>query len=181
MSHASVLPIAFVALSFAQQGCAGASSARPSDTARPSPPTTVQVEATSDAPPVAEEVGSDAERSEEPLAAITVDPSGLELEDLVVGTGSEAVEGSEAEVHYVGSLLDGSVFDASRARSTPFSFKVGSHAVIAGFEQGVLGMRVGGVRRITIPPELGYGERGSPPTIPPGSVLVFELELLDVR
>lgn len=140
---------------------------------------TVQVEAVEDAP-VAEEP-SDPDPAEPPLATVTVEPSGLQVEDLVVGTGLEVVDGSQVEVHYVGTLLDGSVFDASRTRSTPFSFKVGSRMVIPGFDQGVTGMRVGGVRRITIPPELAYGASGRPPVIPPASVLVFELEVLSVR
>ena len=107
-------------------------------------------------------------------------PTPLEKQDLVTGAGAEAKKGSAVTVHYVGTLLDGKKFDSSRDRGKPFSFIVGESKVIQGWHQGVLGMRVGGKRKLTIPPRLGYGEAGSPPEIPPNATLLFEIELLHV-
>ena len=104
----------------------------------------------------------------------------LEKVDLVVGDGAEAVNGKRVTVHYVGTLTDGKKFDASTDRGEPFSFRLGGGEVIRGWDQGVAGMRVGGKRKLTIPPELAYGARGFPPVIPPNSTLVFEVELLGV-
>lgn len=104
----------------------------------------------------------------------------LKVEDLKVGTGAEAVKGQKVSVHYVGTLTDGKTFDSSRPRGEPFEFKLGAGQVIAGWDQGVAGMKVGGLRRLTVPPELGYGVRGYPPVIPGNSTLVFEVELLAV-
>lgn len=104
----------------------------------------------------------------------------LKIEDLKVGTGAEAVAGKGVTVHYVGTLTDGSKFDSSRDRGEGFSFSLGAGMVIQGWDQGVAGMKVGGLRKLTIPPELGYGPRGFPPVIPPNSTLVFEVELLSV-
>jgi len=103
---------------------------------------------------------------------------GLEIEDLHPGTGAEAHAGDSVTVHYVGTLTDGSKFDSSRERGLGFTFKLGSGQVIKGWDQGVAGMRVGQLRRLTIPPELAYGTRGFPPVIPPNSTLIFEVELL---
>lgn len=105
----------------------------------------------------------------------------LQIEDLKAGTGAEAATGNTVSVHYVGTLTDGSKFDSSRDRDEPFQFKLGAGQVIRGWDQGVAGMRVGGVRKLTIPPQLAYGDRGYPPVIPPRSTLVFEVELLGVR
>jgi FKBP-type peptidyl-prolyl cis-trans isomerase len=107
--------------------------------------------------------------------------SDMEQTDLVVGTGAEAVAGKKVSVHYTGTLTNGSKFDSSHDRKEPFSFKLGGGQVIKGWDRGVAGMRVGGKRKLVIPPELGYGDRGFPPVIPPGSTLVFEVELLDVK
>ncbi|MHB8877918.1 MAG: FKBP-type peptidyl-prolyl cis-trans isomerase [Myxococcaceae bacterium] len=104
----------------------------------------------------------------------------LQIDDIKVGTGKEAKAGTKVTVHYVGTLTSGSKFDSSRDRGEGFSFKLGAGQVIQGWDQGVAGMKVGGVRKLTIPPELGYGARGYPPVIPPNSTLVFEVELLDV-
>jgi hypothetical protein len=106
---------------------------------------------------------------------------GLKIDDVTVGKGAETHPGDTVRVHYTGSLLDGTTFDSSRPRGTPFEFKVGAGQVIRGFERGVLGMRVGGVRKVTIPPEMGYGRKGAPPIIPPNATLIFEIELLDVK
>ncbi|QRN98445.1 FKBP-type peptidyl-prolyl cis-trans isomerase [Archangium violaceum] len=105
----------------------------------------------------------------------------LKSEDLKVGTGAEATPGKTVTVHYVGTLANGSKFDSSRDRNEGFTFRLGAGQVIQGWDQGVAGMKVGGLRKLTIPPELGYGARGFPPVIPPNSTLVFEVELLQVR
>ncbi|HEY8431746.1 MAG TPA: FKBP-type peptidyl-prolyl cis-trans isomerase [Sandaracinaceae bacterium] len=104
----------------------------------------------------------------------------LQQEDLVVGHGAEAVAGKTVSVHYTGRLTDGSKFDSSLDRGEPFSFRLGAGEVIEGWDRGVVGMRVGGKRKLTIPPELGYGARGFPGAIPPNATLVFEVELLGV-
>jgi len=101
------------------------------------------------------------------------------IEDLVAGKGSEAVRGKSVQVHYTGWLLDGTKFDSSVGGS-PFSFELGAGEVIEGWDRGVAGMKVGGKRKLTLPPELAYGTRGAPPEIPPNATLVFEVELLAV-
>ena len=108
-------------------------------------------------------------------------PTSLGVEDLEVGDGHEARSGSEVEVHYVGvSWSTGTAFDASWDRGEPFSFRLGAGQVIAGWDQGVAGMRIGGRRRLTIPPDLAYGSRGAGGVIGPGETLVFVVDLLDV-
>ena len=104
----------------------------------------------------------------------------LQIEELQPGTGTEAVAGKTVEVNYTGWLLDGKQFDSSKGRG-PFAFALGSGQVIKGWDQGVVGMKVGGKRKLTIPPELGYGMRGYPGVIPAQATLVFEVELLAVR
>ena len=106
--------------------------------------------------------------------------SGLEYVDVKVGTGPEA-KGKTAVVHYTGWLPDGKKFDSSRDRGEPFSFPLGAGQVIAGWDQGVAGMKVGGRRKLVIPSELGYGASGAPPDIPPNATLVFDVELLGVQ
>jgi peptidylprolyl isomerase/FKBP-type peptidyl-prolyl cis-trans isomerase FkpA len=101
------------------------------------------------------------------------------IEELVTGKGPEAVRGRSVEVHYTGWLTDGRKFDSSIGGS-PFSFRLGAGEVIEGWDQGVAGMKVGGKRKLTLPPELAYGARGAPPVIPPDATLVFEVELLGV-
>jgi FKBP-type peptidyl-prolyl cis-trans isomerase FkpA len=103
----------------------------------------------------------------------------LMTEDLVVGTGPTAGGGDTVTVHYIGSLTNGQVFDNSYVAGAPITFRLGAGQVIAGFDQGVVGMKVGGKRRLTIPPNLGYGAQPKP-SIPPNSTLVFEVELLSV-
>lgn len=106
-------------------------------------------------------------------------PGSLVIEDLVVGTGQTAAAGNTVTVHYVGRLLNGTQFDSSYDAGRPFTFRLGAGQVIQGWDQGVPGMRVGGRRRLTIPPSLGYGDRAQGP-IPANSTLVFEIELLGV-
>ena len=105
----------------------------------------------------------------------------LVVKDLTVGKGAEAKAGDTVKVHYVGTLTDGKEFDSSRKHNEPFVFELGAGRVIKGWDQGVAGMKVGGKRKLTVPPSLGYGARGFPPVIPPNSTLVFDVELLDVK
>ena len=107
-------------------------------------------------------------------------PNGTIVEDVVVGTGAEAVKGKMVSVHYTGTLTDGKKFDSSKDRGQPFSFPLGAGKVIKGWDEGVAGMKVGGKRNLTIPPEAGYGARDMG-VIPPNSTLLFEVELLDVK
>ncbi len=107
-------------------------------------------------------------------------PSGLTIEDLVPGTGAAAAAGHSVTVHYTGWLSSGSKFDSSKDRNDPFVFHLGAGQVIRGWDEGVQGMLVGGKRKLTIPPELGYGARGAGGVIPPNATLVFEVELLAI-
>jgi FKBP-type peptidyl-prolyl cis-trans isomerase FkpA len=104
--------------------------------------------------------------------------SGLIIEDLVVGDGAEATAGQHVTVHYTGWLTDGRKFDSSKDRNDPFQFALGARHVIAGWDEGVQGMKIGGTRKLTIPSDLGYGPRGAGGVIPPNATLVFEVELL---
>jgi peptidylprolyl isomerase len=105
--------------------------------------------------------------------------SGLRIAVLRDGSGPSIESGRRVRIHYVGTLQDGSVFDSSRERGTPMEVELGKGYLIKGFEEGIAGMRVGEVRRLTIPPELGYGERSVGSKIPPNSTLVFEVELVE--
>ncbi|MDP1862831.1 MAG: FKBP-type peptidyl-prolyl cis-trans isomerase [Thiobacillus sp.] len=107
--------------------------------------------------------------------------SELIIEELTVGDGATAAAGQSVSVHYTGWLTDGTKFDSSVDRNDPFEFNLGQGQVIAGWDQGVAGMQIGGKRKLTIPPEMGYGERGAGGVIPPNATLVFEVELLGVR
>ncbi len=105
----------------------------------------------------------------------------LQTEDVREGTGAAAVKGDNVEVHYTGWLKDGTKFDSSKDRGRPFAFTLGAGRVIQGWDQGVAGMKVGGVRKLIIPPELGYGARGAAGVIPPNAELTFEVELLAIK
>jgi FKBP-type peptidyl-prolyl cis-trans isomerase len=111
---------------------------------------------------------------------IMTQDNGLIKEDLVEGTGAEATAGQRVTVHYRGTLTDGREFDASYNRNEPFTFNLGAGQVIKGWDEGVAGMKEGGKRKLTIPPDLGYGARGAGGVIPPNATLVFEVELLKV-
>src|SRR3954451_9625651 len=123
--------------------------------------------------------------NEKPIVDVPTDeepPATLEIEDLVVGEGDEAAAGKSVEVHYVGvAWSNGRQFDASWDRQESFRFGLGRGEVIKGWDDGVAGMKVGGRRRITIPPDLGYGSTGAGGVIKGGETLVFVVDLLDVK
>jgi FKBP-type peptidyl-prolyl cis-trans isomerase len=128
---------------------------------------------------VDEPTKSDFTPAEAPPAA--PGPTKLEITDDKVGTGAEAKAGDTVSVHYTGTLMNGTKFDSSLDRKQPFDFKLGTGGVIKGWDQGVVGMKVGGKRRLVIPSDLAYGEKGSPPKIPPNSPLKFDIELLAIK
>lgn len=110
---------------------------------------------------------------------VTTD-SGLQYEEIVEGTGAKPQPGQRVTVHYTGRLEDGTKFDSSRDRNRPFTFTIGVGQVIKGWDEGVMDMRVGGRRRLIVPPELGYGARGAGGVIPPNATLIFDVELLRI-
>jgi FKBP-type peptidyl-prolyl cis-trans isomerase FkpA len=114
-----------------------------------------------------------------PMAEMMTD-SGLKYDDIAIGDGAAAVKGQTVSVHYTGWLTDGEKFDSSKDRNDPFQFPLGAGRVIRGWDEGVQGMKVGGTRRLTIPPQLGYGAQGAGGVIPPNATLVFEVELLAI-
>jgi peptidylprolyl isomerase len=135
-------------------------------------------EASMDEATSSEEASMDeATTAEETL--VTTD-SGLQYEDIVEGTGAMPQAGQRVTVHYTGTLEDGTKFDSSRDRNRPFTFTIGVGQVIKGWDEGVSSMRVGGQRKLIIPPELGYGPRGAGGVIPPNATLIFDVELLRI-
>jgi len=120
------------------------------------------------------------ETKEETVQKVTT-PSGLQYEEIVVGTGAQPAVGQTVVVHYTGWLTDGKKFDSSVDRGQPFKFVLGRGMVIKGWDEGLSTMKVGGKRKLTIPPDLGYGARGAGGVIPPGATLVFDVELLGVQ
>jgi FKBP-type peptidyl-prolyl cis-trans isomerase len=125
-------------------------------------------------PPIARELAVNEDE-------LTTTPSGLRYQDVTEGDGAEARAGDTVSVHYTGWLTDGSQFDGSRGRGAPLTFQLGAGRVIAGWEEGVAGMKVGGSRKLVVPAQLGYGARGFPPVIPPNATLVFDIELLGIK
>jgi FKBP-type peptidyl-prolyl cis-trans isomerase FkpA len=119
------------------------------------------------------------QQKEMPMPPVTT-PSGLTIEDTVIGQGAAAAAGRGVVVHYAGWLADGTQFDSSKEKQDPFEFTLGKKEVIPGWEEGLRGMKVGGTRRLTIPPQLAYGAEGAGDTIPPNATLTFEVELLAV-
>ncbi len=115
------------------------------------------------------------------VAKMTKLPSGLRYEDVKIGKGAQPTSGATVVVHYTGWLMNGTKFDSSVDRGQPFEFSLGKGQVIKGWDEGLSTMKIGGKRRLVIPPSLGYGPAGSPPTIPPNSTLVFDVELLGVK
>ena len=124
--------------------------------------------------------GSDKSKNEKGELQTITTPSGLKYIDLTEGSGAAPQNGQTVVVHYVGTLENGQEFDSSRKRNQPFSFILGSGKVIKGWDEGLLGMKIGGMRKLIIPPDLGYGSRNVG-TIPANSTLIFEVELLDIR
>jgi FKBP-type peptidyl-prolyl cis-trans isomerase len=108
-------------------------------------------------------------------------PSGLKYWDLKVGVGTEAVKGKTVSVNYTGWLTNGKKFDSSFDAGRPYEFRIGAGTVIKGWEEGVAGMKIGGKRKLEIPPDLAYGKSGYPGVIPPNSTLIFEIELVGVK
>lgn len=124
------------------------------------------------------------QQTETTSQAKTWDPTtitSLQIEEIEVGTGATVETGSSVVVNYTGYLPDGTIFDSSIPRRQPFSFTVGQGRVIEGWERGLIGMKLGGQRRLLIPASMGYGEGGVPGTIPPNSPLIFEIELLNIQ
>jgi len=124
--------------------------------------------------------GESPDRGAAPGAEVAT-PSGLKYVDEVVGTGESPTPGKAVTVHYTGTLADGKKFDSSVDRNEPYTFVIGRGAVIRGWDEGVMTMKAGGKRKLIIPANLGYGQNGSPPDIPPNATLYFDVELLDVK
>ena len=167
----------------------GAACDRSHETSAPHPtnaggtatPLAVQPTGAAVAPaPAADATGAAAPGGTGTEAKVTT-ASGLSYDDIKKGTGASPNPGQTAVVHYTGWLTDGKKFDSSRDRGQPFRFRVGQGQVIKGWDEGVATMQVGGVRKLTIPPQLGYGAAGAGGVIPPNATLVFEVELLGVE
>jgi peptidylprolyl isomerase len=190
MTHKRTLvPAALAVLALAATGCGGSSNPSAADTyaARAEQEATTQPKPTPTQAPVAQKVqpgpgeGDLNTKPKIPKQAGTA-PTKLVAQDVIVGTGPEAKEGDQVSVQYVGVLhSNGKEFDSSWKRKTPFDFTIGGGNVIQGWDQGVLGMKVGGRRRLIIPADLAYGATGQPPSIPPNSALVFDIDLQKVN
>lgn len=116
-----------------------------------------------------------------PVDAYKKTDSGLEYSDIKLGDGNAATKGNQATVHYTGWLTSGKRFDSSAAKNKPFTFTVGARKVIRGWDEGVEGMKTGGIRQLRVPAALGYGPRGHPPRIPQNATLIFEIQLLGIK
>lgn len=175
-STARYVIILMLVLGFAAIGCGDSGAGGGEAASNDAPP-----EPAASAPVVTEVVAMYAPELDVDLEAMTVTDSGLHYAVLTEGEGDEAVSGKDVVVHYTGWLPNGTKFDSSRDRGEPFMFPLGAGSVIAGWEEGVAGMRVGGQRKLVIPPSLGYGAAGAGGVIPPNATLVFDVELLEVR
>jgi FKBP-type peptidyl-prolyl cis-trans isomerase len=131
--------------------------------------------------PVVGQTSTPAPNKAKAVSKVITTPSGLKYEILKKGKGKTAKAGQQVSVHYTGWLTDGTKFDSSVDRGQPFEFTLGAGNVIKGWDEGVAGMKVGEKRKLTIPPDLGYGERGAGGVIPPGATLIFDVELLGVQ
>ncbi|MBY0547082.1 MAG: FKBP-type peptidyl-prolyl cis-trans isomerase [Candidatus Obscuribacterales bacterium] len=165
-----LLSVAGIALSLS--ACAGGGSSGETQQAAPSAAVT---------PAESQSVQSAGSSGMLPGAGKTTTPSGLQFEEVVVGTGPSPQPGQLVTVHYTGWLVNGNKFDSSVDRGQPFQFTLGKGEVIKGWDEGVATMKVGGKRKLTIPSALGYGPSGMPPTIPPDSTLLFDVELLGAQ
>lgn len=116
-----------------------------------------------------------------PTKILMQDVTELKIEDLTIGSGEEVESGDTIVIHYQGLLTNGTEFDSSYKRGKPFETQIGVGRVIKGWDEGVIGMKAGGKRRLTIPPDKAYGTRGAPPSIPPNATLIFTLELLEIK
>ena len=170
---------ALAALTLGLAACGDDDDSSPDDGA------TTEATAEADAPAEADPASADnTNLKQKPVVTTTGDesPGALVVEDIVVGKGPEAETGDDVSMQYVGTLYsDGTQFDASWDTGQPFDFKLGAGEVIPGWDQGIVGMKVGGRREMVIPPDLAYGAAGQPPTIPPDATLVFIVDLLDVK
>jgi len=169
---ATVLKVALLALMLAAATALAACSSKTPAATDSASTSAEQPAAEASAPAAEEPAASDA-------TATTVDK--LEIKDLKVGKGTKAAKGDAVTVHYTGWLMDGTKFDSSLDRNEPFAFNLGAGEVIAGWDQGVAGMKVGGKRELIIPASLGYGDAGAGGVIPPGATLKFEVTLLAVN
>ncbi len=176
------LPLAFSFL-VALGGCAKLTEPVKDEPMQVDPPASAAANAPEKPSASASASAKPAEPAEKPPEKPADPPTNekIGIKDVVVGKGAEAKTGDNVKVHYVGTLPDGKEFDASKKHGQPFDFELGAGRVIKGWDQGVAGMKVGGKRKLTVPPSLGYGARGFPPVIPPNSTLLFEIELLDVK
>jgi peptidylprolyl isomerase len=136
-------------------------------------------------PPATSSAGGNSVLCASQPAALTgvkdADVTELKLEDKMIGSGAEAVSGKMVVMNYIGRLTDGTQFDTSCGKPSPFEFNLGQGQVIAGWDQGIVGMKVGGIRRLIIPANLGYGAAGAGGVIPPNAALVFDVELIEVK
>jgi peptidylprolyl isomerase len=190
MTHTRTLvPAALAVLALAAAGCGSSSEPSAADkyAAQAQQDAKTQPKPQSTQAPVAQKVApgpGEADLNTKPKIPKQTGsaPSKLVAQDVIVGTGPEAKEGDQVSVQYVGVLRDnGKEFDSSWKRNAPFEFTIGGGNVIQGWDQGVVGMKVGGRRRLIIPPDLAYGASGQPPTIPPNSALVFDIDLKKVN
>ncbi len=172
--HLAVAAAALVALAAA--GCAHTNSSPKSSQSTGSAETPPPAESPTHAPTAASGIPPVPAGAQAPVT----NSSGLTYQDFVVGTGPMPSSGKTVTVHYTGWLTNGTKFDSSRDRGTPFQFSIGRGQVIGGWDEGVASMHVGGQRRLTIPPSLGYGANGAGGLIPPNATLIFDVELLAV-
>lgn len=190
MTHTRTLvPAALAALALVAAGCGGSKEQSTADkyAAQAEQQATTQPKPEEVKPPVAETVdpgpGEGDLNAKPKIPQQTGNPPAkLVAQDVIVGTGAEAKNGDKVSVQYVGVLYkNGKEFDSSWKRKQPFEFTIGAGNVIQGWDEGVLGMKVGGRRRLIIPADLAYGAQGQPPTIPPNSALVFDIDLKQVN